>query len=161
MSASRPTADLCDAYGDNLQVLAPGLTDFGGLSSFAGLVATVQVHEDNGLVRTVLGDPGAGRVLVIDGGGSLSCALVGANLAGLAERNQWSGIIVWGAVRDVRELQQCRIGLRALAANPRKSGKSGAGHRDVSVHIGSVTVHAGYWLAADADGIILSPHRLE
>src|SRR5216683_3300049 len=98
MSAPRPTADLCDAYGDSLHVLAPGLVDFGGLSAFAGLVATVQVHEDNALVRTVLSEPGAGRVLVVDGGGSLSCALVGGNIAKLAERNQWSGIIVWGAV---------------------------------------------------------------
>jgi regulator of ribonuclease activity A len=144
-----------------VHVLAPALADFGGVSAFAGLVTTLQVHEDNALVRTVLGDPGEGRVLVIDGGGSLSCALVGGNLGKLAERNQWGGIVVWGAVRDVNELRQCRIGLRALAANPRKSRKAGSGLRDVPVQIGGVTVQAGHWLAADADGIILSPRPLE
>src|SRR3954468_2760198 len=112
----RATADLCDEYGDTTQVIAPGLIDFGGESAFAGPVTTLQVYEDNALVRTVLTDPGAGRILVIDGGASLRCALVGGNLAKLAERNQWRGIVVWGAVRDVRELRECRIGLRALAA---------------------------------------------
>jgi regulator of ribonuclease activity A len=161
MIPTRPTADLCDAHGDNVRVLAPGLADFGGLSSFSGAVATLQVLEDNALVRTVLGEPGAGRILVIDGGGSLNCALVGGNLAKLAEQNAWSGIIVWGAVRDVSELRQCRIGLRALAANPRKSSKSGAGRREVPVQVGGLTIHPGHWLVADADGVIISPLRLE
>jgi regulator of ribonuclease activity A len=159
-SLPRATADLCDDYGDATHVIAPGLIDFGGESSFAGPVTTLQVHEDNALVRTVLADPGAGRVLVIDGGGSLRCALVGGNLARLAERNQWRGIVVWGAVRDVHELRQCRIGLRALAAHPRKSEKAGRGRQDVPITIGGVIVHAGDWLAADEDGVIVAPREL-
>jgi regulator of ribonuclease activity A len=156
----RATADLCDEYGDVTQVVAPGLVDFGGETAFAGLVTTLQVYEDNALVRTVLADPGEGRVLVIDGGASLRCALVGGNLAKLAERNQWRGIVVWGAVRDVRELRQCRIGLRALAAQPRKSHKAGRGRQDVPITIGGVIVHAGDWLAADEDGVIVAPREL-
>jgi len=154
------TADLCDERGDDIQVVAPGLIDFGGQVAFAGPVTTLQLHEDNALVRVVLGDPGAGRVLVIDGGGSLHCALVGGNLGKLAEQNQWSGIVVWGAVRDVAELRECRIGLRALSANPRKSEKRGSGVRDVPVVIGGVTVNPGDWLAADADGVVVSARPL-
>src|ERR1700691_979799 len=128
-----PTADLCDELGAGAQVIAPGLIDFGGQIAFAGPITTLLVHEDNALVRTALEEPGGGRVLVIDGGASLRCALVGANLGKLAEQNHWSGIVVWGAVRDVAELRACRIGLRALAANPRKSEKRGVGARDVAV----------------------------
>ena len=155
-----PTADLCDERGDDIQVVAPGLIDFGGQVAFAGPVTTLQLHEDNALVRVVLGDPGAGRVLVIDGGASLRCALVGGNLGKLAEQNQWNGIVVWGAVRDVAELRECRIGLRALSANPRKSEKRGSGVRDVPVVIGGVTVNPGDWLAADADGVVVSARPL-
>src|SRR5450631_1505030 len=155
-----PTADLCDERGDDIQVVAPGLIDFGGQVAFAGPVTTLQLHEDNALVRVVLGDPGAGRVLVIDGGGSLHCAVVGGNLGKLAEQNQWSGIVGWGAVRDVAELRECRIGLRALSANPRKSEKRGSGVRDVPVVIGGVTVNPGDWLAADADGVVVSARPL-
>src|SRR5262249_17303314 len=138
----------------------PGFEDFGGLPSFAGTVTTLKVHEDNALVRTMLSDPGNGRVLVIDGGGSLACALVGGNLAKLAEQNGWSGIVVSGAVRDVTELRACRVGLRALAANPRKSRKAGAGTRDAVVQIAGVTIAPGSWLAADADGIIVASRPL-
>jgi regulator of ribonuclease activity A len=160
MSKPKPTADLCDEFGDEVRVLAPGFGDFGGEPAFAGTVVTLQVYEDNSLVRTVLDDPGNGRVLVIDGGGSLACALVGGNLAKLAERNQWSGIVVAGAVRDLQELRACRVGLRALAANPRKSRKAGVGTRGAAVEIGGVTIAPGSWIAADADGIIVASRPL-
>jgi regulator of ribonuclease activity A len=156
----KPTTDLCDEHGDELQVLAPEFLDFGGAAAFSGLVATLQVHEDNALVRDVLSSPGGGRVLVVDGGRSLRCALVGGNLAKLAEQNEWSGIVVWGAVRDVLEIRQCRVGVRALAAHPRKSGKSGAGRRDVPLRIAGAVIRPGDWLAADADGIVVAPRPL-
>jgi regulator of ribonuclease activity A len=160
MTSFRPTADLCDELGADAQVLTAGLIDFGGQTAFAGPVATLRLHEDNALVRLALETPGEGRVLVIDGGASLRCALVGGNLGKLAERNRWSGIIVWGAVRDVSELRECRIGVRALGANPRKSEKRGAGSREVPVVVGGATVNPGDWLAADADGIIVSTRPL-
>ena len=143
-----------------MHVFTPGLLDFGGVPAFAGPVTTLQVHEDNALVRLSLSEPGAGRVLVIDGGASLRCALVGGNLGKLAERNQWSGIVIWGAVRDVAELRDCQVGVRALAANPRKSEKHGSGVRDVPVVVGGVTVSPGDWLAADADGVVVSVRPL-
>ncbi len=160
MTTTTPTTDLCDAYGDRLDVLEPVFLDFGGLASFAGIVTTLQVFEDNSLVRDALGESGDGKVLVIDGGRSTRCALVGGNLAKLAETNRWAGIVVWGAIRDVLEMRSCQVGVRALASNPRKSVKQGKGQRDVPVQLAGVTVHPGHWLVADADGIILSPARL-
>lgn len=157
---SKPTTDLCDEHGDLVQVLAPGLTEFGGVTSFSGVVTTLQVSDDNTLVREALERTGAGRVLVVDGGRSVRCALLGGNLAKLAAANQWAGVVVWGAVRDLAEIQQCRVGVRALASCPRKSRKTGAGLRDVTVEIAGVTINAGDWLAADADGIIVAPRPL-
>ena len=153
---TRPTADLCDDHGEDVRVLAPGLRDFGGVTSFAGPVTTLRVHEDNALVRATLDSAGEGRVLVVDGGGSLRCALVGGNLAALAARQGWAGLVVWGAVRDVAELRACRVGVRALASNPRKSNQAGIGDRDVPVTVAGVRVAPGEWLAADGDGIIVS-----
>lgn len=154
------TADLCDQHGDAVQVLDARLGDYGGVPAFAGTVATLRVRGDNALVRAALETQGNGRVLVIDGGGSLRSALVGGNLGALAAANGWAGIVVWGAVRDVDELRRCPVGIRALGSCPRKSAKHGAGERDVPVGFGSLTIAPGDWLAADADGIIVAERAL-
>jgi regulator of ribonuclease activity A len=156
----RPTADLCDEFGGEVRVLQLDLRDFGGRAAFAGPVTTLRVFEDNALVRATLETPGAGRVLVVDGSGSLQTALVGGNLGTLAARNGWAGLIVWGAVRDVAELRQCDVGIRALASCPRKSDKAGRGERDVPVSLDGVLVSPGEWLAADEDGIIVAARPL-
>jgi regulator of ribonuclease activity A len=153
---SPATSDLCDAHGDALQVVAPLFRDFGGRRRFAGPIATVKVREDNVLVRAALEQPGAGRVLVVDGGGSLACALLGDQIAVLAYTNGWAGLVINGAVRDVEAVSAIDIGLKALAACPRKSGKKGAGERDVPVTFAGVTFVPGAWLAADADGIVVA-----
>ncbi len=156
----KPTADLCDEFGDRVRVLEPGLQDFGAVTVFSGRVVTLKVFEDNALVRATLETPGEGRVLVIDGAASVRCALVGGQLGQLAERHRWAGVVVWGAVRDSEELRQCHVGIRALATNPRKSAKHGAGERDVAVTIAGTTIQPGQWLAADADGIVVSDREL-
>jgi regulator of ribonuclease activity A len=156
----RPTADLCDEFSDDVQVLEPSLRAYGGMTSFAGTVTTLKVFEDNALVRAALEARGEGQVLVVDGGASVRCALLGAKLGQLAERHRWTGVIVWGAVRDVEELRQCGVGICALASTPRKSAKKGTGERDVPVTIGGVTIQPGAWLAADADGIIIAARPL-
>lgn len=158
---AKPTADLCDQLGDKLRVLDPDFTGFGGVVAFGGRVTTLKVLEDNGLVRAALESPGDRRVLVVDGSASLRCALLGGNLGRLAEQNGWAGVVVWGAVRDVAELQQCRIGVRALASCPRRPARAGAGERDVPVVVAGVTIQAGDWLAADADGIVVSAESLD
>lgn len=159
------TTDLCDAHEDlldagSLRIVAPGMRAFGRANRFAGAAVTLKVFEDNSLVRTLLGEPGAGRVLVVDGGGSMRCALVGGNLAVLGARNGWAGIVVNGAVRDTVELDACTIGIRALGTHPQKSVKRNSGERDVAVQFPGAVVRPGNWVYADADGILVSDRRL-
>ena len=154
------TADLCDEFGDDVHVAHPIFRDWGGVERFAGPIATLRVHEDNALVRQALETPGQARVLVEDGGGSLRTALVGGNLATLAQRNGWAGIVVHGCVRDVAELAATQVGIKALAAVPRRSAKDGAGARDVEVTFAGVTFIPGHWLYADRDGVVVTERRL-
>ena len=153
------TCDICDAHqadnGTTFRVLPPRWREFGGAASFSGAVSTVQCFEDNTLVRAALESPGAGRVLVIDGGGSMRTALVGGKLGVLALEQGWAGIVVDGCVRDAAELAACAIGIRALALCPMPPAKRGAGQRDVPVRLQGVPVKPGDWLYADADGIVL------
>lgn len=155
------TADLYDEYGDALRVAAPIFTDFGRTTAFEGLVSTLKVHEDNSLVRAALEEPGNGRVLVVDGGGSLRCALVGDKLAALGAANGWVGIVVYGCIRDADPIGQIDIGIKALATNPRKSVKQGAGDRDITIQFAEVTFSPGDYLYADRDGIVVSARRLQ
>ena len=150
------TPDLCDAHGDAVRVAEPVFRDYGGARRFAGQVETLRVFEDNALVRATLETPGRGRVLVVDGGGSVRTALVGGNLAALAASNGWSGIVVNGAVRDLAELTAAPVGIKALAASPRKSAKAGAGERGVEVRLAGLTVAPGNFLWADEDGVLVA-----
>lgn len=154
-------ADLYDVHGENLRVAAPIFRDFGGASSFEGPVAIVKVHEDNSLVRASLEQAGEGRVLVVDGGGSLRCALVGDQLGELAVRNGWRGIVVYGCVRDAAQLAALPVGIKAIATNPRKSLRKGEGSRDVVVRFAEVTIAPGDYLYADPDGVILADRKLD
>jgi regulator of ribonuclease activity A len=137
-------------------MLPPVFKKFGKRSRFSGPTRTLKVFEDNVLVRAALETPGEGSVLVIDGGGSLRCALVGGNLGVLAQNNGWAGIIVNGCVRDSEELNQCDVGIRALAVHPRRSIRKGLGEKDLVVDIAGVMVRPGDWVYADADGILVS-----
>ena len=128
-----PTADLCDEYGDAVRVLDGGFTSYGGVVAFGGPISTVAAFEDNSLVREALAEPGGGRVLVVAGGGSSRCAMVGGNLAEMAAANGWAGVVVDGCVRDVSELAVAPVGIRARGTCPRRSVKQGLGDRDVTV----------------------------
>jgi regulator of ribonuclease activity A len=150
------TAELCDEHGDIVAVVAPIFHHFGAKPRFAGPISTLKVFEDNSLVRTALSEPGQGRVLVVDGGGSLQCALLGDHLGSLALTNHWAGIVIYGAIRDSVALGQMPLGIRALATHPRKSVKRGAGSRELIVEFGGVRFEPGHWLYADEDGIIVT-----
>ncbi|MDQ3135967.1 MAG: ribonuclease E activity regulator RraA [Gemmatimonadota bacterium] len=154
------TTDLCDEFGDEVRVADPVFRDWGGTRTFAGPIDTVRVFEDNARVREALETPGLGRVLVVDGAGSLRTALVGGNLAALAHSNGWVGIVVHGCIRDVAELVGTPIGVKALHAAPRKSAKAGTGERGVPVTFASVTFVPGAHLYADADGIVIADRSL-
>ena len=154
------TCDLCDAHKADttgaFRVLPPVFASFGGTAAFAGPVSTVKCHEDNSLVKAALDEPGQGRVLVVDGGGSLRRALVGGNLAAAAARNGWAGIVVDGCVRDAAELAATPVGIRALALMPFATDKRGEGLRDVPVQLQGVWLRPGDRLYADADGIVVT-----
>jgi regulator of ribonuclease activity A len=160
------TCDICDVHEDKLAggalaVLPPAFKLFGKRAKFSGIATTLKVFEDNVLVRTTLETPGNGHVLVVDGGGSLRCALVGGNLALLAEKNGWAGIVVYGCVRDSEEINACDIGVRALATHPQRSVRKGVGERDLRVAIAGIMVSPGDWIYADADGVLVAREKLD
>ncbi|GEN07684.1 regulator of ribonuclease activity A [Myxococcus fulvus] len=156
------TADLCDAHAGttHFQVAEPGFIDFGGRTTFTGPISTVRAPEDNSLVRKALEEKGNGRVLVVDGGGSRRCALVGDQLALLAQQNGWAGVVVNGCIRDSEEVGRMALGVKALGTHPLKSFKRNEGQRDVEVRFAGVTFRPGHHLYADADGIVTSETAL-
>ena len=152
--------DLCDQYGDSLRVLSPMLKNFGGNNCFHGKISTIKCHEDNSFVADAVREEGGGSVLVVDGGGSLRCALLGDNLAAIAASNSWAGIIVFGCVRDVAVLKEISLGIQAMAPHPMKSVKRQVGLRDVEVSFGGVSFIPGQYVYADDNGVIVCEEEL-
>jgi regulator of ribonuclease activity A len=150
------TADVLDEYGSRAAVCLLPFRSF-GTAAFSGRVATVRCFEDNVLVRAAAGEPGAGRVLVVDGGGSPRCALLGDDIATLARDNGWAGVVINGCVRDAAGLDELGLGVKALGTNPRPSRKDGEGERNVVVGFGEVTFEPGALLYADEDGVVVGP----
>ena len=159
------TTDLCDAHltdpvdktvARKAEAVRPGLLrDFGASRAFCGPISTVKAHENNPLVREALSEAGNGRVLVVDGGGSLRCALLGDEIAAMGARNGWAGIVLNACVRDSAVLAGIELGIKALGTHPLKSSKRDPGLRDVEVHFGGVRFQPGAWLYADADGVLV------
>lgn len=159
------TADLCDSHEElirdaRLRIVAPMFRHYGGRTVFAGSIATLKLFEDNSFVRKALEQPGNGGVLVIDGGGSMRRALVGDQLAAIAVKNGWSGIVVNGCIRDSAAIGEMDIGVLALGTHPQKTDKKNVGEIDVPVTFGGVTFHPGEWLYADGDGVLVSSQPL-
>ena len=152
--------DLSDAHAGKVQTLRPGFRHFGQLSKFHGRVTTIRCREDNALLKATLESPGEGRVMVVDGGGSLERALFGDVLGALLRDNGWAGIVINGAVRDVEVVRQMPIAVRALDICPTKPNKVGTGERDVVVSFAGVTFTPGDWLYADENGVIVSAMSL-
>ena len=155
------TSELCDLYADMIDVVEPLFANYGGRRSFGGKIHTVKCFEDNGLVRQMLAEPGVGKVLLIDGGGSARRALIDAELATMAAENGWEGIVVYGCVRDVDVLAQTDLGIQALASHPMKTDKRGIGDLNVAVTFGGVTFRPGEFVYADNNGVIISPSALQ
>ena len=154
------TTDLSDAHPE-AQVAEPVFRDFGGKPAFHGPAKTLKVFEDNAQVRATLETPGEGRVLVVDGGGSQRCALVGGQLGELAVKNNWAGLLVFGCVRDTEELAAQAVGIKALAAHPKKSEKGlHSAKSDVTVRFAGLTIRPGAWVYADRDGVVVGEKQL-
>lgn len=159
------TTDLLDnnealIQQEQLRIVTPMFQRYGGKTAFAGQIVTLKLFEDNSLVRAVLGEPGTGKVLVIDGGGSMRCALLGDQLAEMAVKNGWEGVVVYGCIRDSAAINGLPLGVRALNTHPLKTVKKNVGERDVNVTFGGVTLKPGEWLCADEDGVIVSTKPL-
>lgn len=158
------TCDLCDTHKSAdpavFRVLAPVWRDYGGLRKFGGPISTVKCYEDNSQVKAAVESEGAGRVLVVDGAGSLRRALLGGNLAAAAAKNGWAGLVIDGCVRDVHELAALPLGVRALACVPMATDRRQQGQRDVPVQLQGVWVRPGEWLYADEDGMVVSATAL-
>lgn len=159
------TPDLLDDHEDktrdgSIRVVAPIFQRYGQRACFSGQAVTLKLFEDNSLVREALGEDGKGKVLVIDGGASLRCALLGDQLALLAQAKGWEGVIVNGCIRDSGDINAIDIGVRALNTHPLKSVKKGAGDRNLAVTFGGVTFQPGDWIYADEDGVVVSSASL-
>lgn len=148
------TADLSDENPD-ARVCALQLRQFGGLAEFSGPISTIRCLDDNVLLRQQIEGPGNGRVLVVDGGGSLQSALIGDLIAGIAAANGWVGFVLNAAVRDVAVLRHLPIGIKALGSSPKRSAKEGVGEVDVPVEFGGVSFAPGAILTSDDDGIVV------
>lgn len=155
------TSELCDIFADSIDVLEPMFVSYGGLRSYGGEVRTIKCFEDKGLIDKVLAQPGAGRVLVIDGGGSARRALLDANNVQMALDNEWEGIICYGSVRDVDILEDLDIGVHAVAAIPVGADSDDIGDSDIAVNFAGVTFLPEDHVYADSTGIVLSPDPLD
>jgi regulator of ribonuclease activity A len=152
--------DICDDFIEEISVLEPRFTDFGGKVKFSGEIATIKCFEDNSLVRDAVRSPGQGRVLVVDGGGSLRHALLGDLLAVAAAENGWQGLLINGCVRDVEILETIDLGIKALNSHPVKTDKRGEGQRDINVSFAGATIRPGHYFYADANGIVVAARNL-
>lgn len=165
-STSFVTCDLLDDHPDlDMQVVTPSLDgkffrSFGACKSFAGQIVTVKCFEDNSRVKELLATDGTGKVLVVDGGASMRCALMGDMIAESAVKNHWNGVVIYGCVRDVDAIAELDLGVHALAAIPRKSNRQGAGEVDVSLCFGGVTFRSGDYIYADNNGIVVAKEKL-
>ena len=160
-TVSYSVPDICDDFMEEISVLEPLFSDFGGKCRFSGEIATIKCFEDNSLVRDAVRSQGQGRVLVVDGGGSLRRALLGDMLAASAAENGWQGLLINGCVRDVEILATIDLGVKALNSHPVKTDKRGEGQTGVSVTFAGATIQPGNYLYADANGIVVAARNLD
>ena len=155
------TPDLCDEYPELVQVVEPMFSNFGGRTSFGGEIVTVKCFEDNSKVKELVGTPGEGKVMVVDGGGSMRHALLGDMLAEKASKNGWAGLVIYGCIRDVDEIMETDLGVQAIATVPLKTEKRDIGDVNIPVKFGGVTFIPGHYIYADNNGVIVSPQELK
>lgn len=155
------TPDLCDANPDLVRVVEPMFVNYGGRATFGGQVVTVKCFEDNSFVKEQLAQPGEGKVLVVDGGGSKRCALLGDIIATSAVKHGWAGVIIYGCIRDVDVIRSLELGVQALATIPLKSHRQGRGDLNVPISFGGVTFRPGDYVYADNNGIVVSSQQLD
>lgn len=153
--------DLCDQFADVVNVVEPMFANYGGCDVFGGEIVTIKAFEDNSLVREQVAQPGKGKVLVVDGGGSMRRAMLGDMLAEKATDNGWEGIIIYGCIRDCVAIGELELGVQALGTHPMPTKKQGVGELNIEVTFGGVTFRPGEYVYADDNGVLVAPHKLE
>ena len=154
------TPDLCDAHEGKVRVLDPIFNNYGGVSAFFGKAVTIKCFEDNSVVKELVSQPGEGQVIVMDGGGSLRRAILGDMLAEKAAKNGWAGLVINGCIRDVDEIRNTELGVKALNIHPMKTEKRGLGDLNIPVQMAGQTIQPGEWVYADNNGVIVSAEEL-
>ena len=154
------TPDLCDENPETVSAVAPIFNNYGGKRAFGGEIVTVRCFEDNTVVKAQAAEDGAGKVMVVDGGGSMRCALVGDMIAANAMKNGWLGLIIYGCIRDVDAISILDIGIQALNSMPIKSVRENRGELNIEISFGGVTFKPGEYVYADNNGVIISPQSL-
>ncbi len=154
------TPDIADQFPDQVAAIELPLRNYGGISAFSGAAVTVKCHEDNSLVKELVATPGRGRVLVVDGGGSLRRALLGDMLAEQAAANAWAGLVINGAIRDVDQVAAIELGVQALGATPVKTAKLGVGQQGIAIQFGGVRINPGDTIYADNNGVLVAAEKL-
>lgn len=152
--------ELCDAYPDKVRVCEPMFINYGGREAFGGEIVTVKACEDNSLVKEQLSFAGQGKVLVVDGAGSMRRAMLGDMIAESAVKQGWAGVVVYGCIRDVNAIGGLDLGVQALGSIPLKTDRKGVGELNVPVTFGGVTFHPGEFLYADSNGLLVSAEVL-
>lgn len=154
------TPDLCDDFPDEVSVLDSIFRNYGGRTEFFGEVITIKCHEDNSLVKQLANESGNGRVMVVDGGGSLRRALLGDMIAAKAVENNWAGLLIYGCIRDCDEIAALNLGVKALNTIPVKTDKRGLGDLNVVVTFAGQTIQSGQWVYCDNNGVIVADKNL-
>jgi regulator of ribonuclease activity A len=154
------TSDLMDVFQEELQSCEIQFKNYGGRNAFWGPCKTLQCKNDNVLLRRMLEEQANGHILIVDGGGSLSSALIGDIIAEIGRKNNWSGIVIYGSVRDTLALGRIDFGVKALGSNPRKSQKKGDGISNIKISFGGITVEPGNWVYCDEDGVVVANREL-
>ena len=155
------TPDLCDENPDRVKVLEPMFTNYGAKTQFYGEAVTIKCFEDNSLVKAQAAEPGKGKVMVVDGGGSKRCALLGDMIAASAANNGWEGVIIFGCIRDVDIVNTIDLGVQALATIPIKSTRKNRGDLNIPITFGGVTFTPGSFVYADNNGVIVTAEPLQ
>jgi regulator of ribonuclease activity A len=155
------TPDLCDKFEGEVATAQMQFIQYGKIAAFGGLAETVKCFEDNSKVKQAVGENGQGKVLVVDGGGSHRRALLGDMLAEKAISNGWAGIIIYGCIRDVDEINNMEIGVRALGSNPMKTDKLGEGQRNINIEFAGIKIAQGNYIYADNNGIVVAEKKLQ
>jgi len=154
------TTDLYDTYLEELQVAAPIFRDFGGKTKFCGQIVTLKAVDDNSFLKQSFEQDGTGKVLVVDAGASMRCAMMGDMMADLGASNGWQGVIIHGCIRDSADVAKVNIGVKALATIPRKTTKRNQGILNIPVHFADVSFNPGEYVYADEDGIVITQTKL-